>query len=137
MSTVLRRAQPHIRESRIFQAVLISLFWLAGEAIVRASGLPLPGSVVGLFLVLALFSTGAVRTASMRRGAQWYIGDMLLFFIPAVLAVLDHREFLGLLGLKILAVILIGTLIVMLTTALAVELSLRLAIRVKARHEPA
>ena len=61
----------------------------------------------------------------MRRGANWFLADMLLFFIPAILAVLDHREFLGLLGLKILAVILTGTGIVMAVTALCVDLFYR------------
>jgi holin-like protein len=52
---------------------------------------------------------------------------MLLFFVPAVLAVMDHREFLGLLGLKILSVILLGTVVVMSVTALVVDLGYRLS----------
>ena len=38
----------------------------------------------------------------MRRGTEWFINDMVLLFVPAVLAVLDHRELFGLVGLKVL-----------------------------------
>jgi holin-like protein len=94
-----------------------------------------PGSVVGLFLLFILLMTGGINLLTVRRGAQWYLAEMLLFFIPAVLAVLDHHEFFGLLGLKILAVILLGTVIVMISTALAVEAGLRLSRHLhKMRH---
>jgi holin-like protein len=50
---------------------------------------------------------------------------MLLFFVPAVLALLDHRELMGMLGLKIFAIILISTTAVMCVTALTVDLCYR------------
>ncbi|WP_439271177.1 CidA/LrgA family protein [Pseudochrobactrum sp. HB0163] len=110
-----------VQNSRIGQIALIAGFWVLGEGIVRATHIPVPGSVIGLFLLFVLLLTGGMNLLTVRRGAQWYLAEMLLFFIPAVLAVLDHREFLGLLGLKILTVILVGTFIVMISTALAVE----------------
>jgi holin-like protein len=121
-SLILRRA---LRGSRISQIALIAVFWLLGEVFVRVSGLPIPGSVVGMIALVGLLATGAIQLASMRRGANMLLADMLLFFVPAVLAVLDHGEFLGIIGLKILAVIVIGTLVVMCTTALAVDAGFR------------
>ena len=64
----------------------------------------------------------------MRLGANWFLAEMLLFFIPAVPAVMDHREFLGLMGLKILGVILGGTIAVMAVTALTTDLAYRLCL---------
>jgi holin-like protein len=115
------------RSSRLFQMLLIVGFWLAGETIVRATGLPLPGAVAGLFIVLALLGSKRLSIATVRRGAQWFLAEMLLFFVPAVLAVLDHPELLGLLGLKILAVIVAGTLIVMIVTAVVMDVCYRLS----------
>jgi holin-like protein len=100
-------------------------FWLAGQNAVRFSGLPVPGGVVGLLAVLLLFATGQLSVLSLRRGAEWLIGDMVLFFVPAVLAVLDHRELFGLVGLKAVAVILCSTLAVMGVTGLTVDLCYR------------
>lgn len=65
----------------------------------------------------------------MRSSAGWLLAEMLLFFVPAVMAVLDHSEFMGLLGLKIAAVIVAGTVMVMGGTALAVDLCYRWRLR--------
>jgi len=111
--------------SRPLQILLLVAFWLAGDLFVRGTGLPLPGGIVGMFLVLGLLASRWISPVIMRRGAQWFLAEMLLFFVPAVLAVLDHREFLGWIGLKILAVILLGTVIVMGVTALTVDLCCR------------
>lgn len=111
--------------SRAWQVGVVGAVWLAGEAIVRATGLPLPGGIVGLAILLALLASGRLSVAGTRRGAEWLLADMLLFFVPAVPAVLDHRELAGLLGLKIMAVIVLGTLLVMVATAAAVDLAYR------------
>ncbi|GFO56027.1 hypothetical protein GMSM_30340 [Geomonas sp. Red276] len=110
------------RTSIIFQLLLISAFWAAGEGIVRATGLPVPGAIVGMLIVLALLSSGKLSLRTVQRGARWFLAEMLLFFVPAVLAVLDHPEFLGLLGLKILAVIVFSTVMVMVVTAAVIDL---------------
>lgn len=111
------------------QIGLIVLFWMTGDLVASVTHLPVPGGVIGLFIVLGLLASGKLRLVSMRRGARWFIAELLLFFVPAVLAVMDHREFIGLTGLKILAVIVLGTAAVMLVTALAVDLGYRLMLR--------
>lgn len=129
--SILSRQRLH--RSRLLQIGLLIGFWLAGDALVRLTGLPVPGGIVGLFLVVLLLASGRLSLFSMRRGANWFLAEMLLFFIPAVPAVLDHREFIGLLGLKILAVILLGTVVVMAVTALTVDVVCRWSLR----REPA
>lgn len=119
------RTRRALRRSRSTQIGFIVLFWLAGEGFVRLTGLPVPGSIIGLGLMLATLASRRVSLFSLRRGAQWFLAEMLLFFVPAVLAVLDHREFLGLVGLKVLAIIFAGTAIVMLVTGFTVELCMR------------
>jgi len=119
------RTRRTVRQSRLTQIGLIVLLWLAGEAIVRGSGLPVPGSIVGLALTLLLLASGRISLFTLRNGARWFLAEMLLFFVPAVMGVLDHREFLGLVGLKILAIIALGTAFVMLVTGFTVELCLR------------
>jgi len=121
-SILLRR---RLHRSRLAQMALLVVFWFAGELLVRATGLPVPGGMVGMLVVVALLISGRLSLMSMRRGANWFLAEMLLFFIPAVPAILDHQEFLGWLGLKVLAVILLGTIVVMVVTALAVDLCCR------------
>lgn len=107
------------------QVGLLIGLWMVGNEIARALALPVPGGVIGLMFALALLASGGVSVFSIKRGAEWFLADMLLFFVPAVLALLDHREFLGILGLKILVVILVSTAIVMAATSLTIDLIFR------------
>ncbi|MCK0197142.1 CidA/LrgA family protein [Ancylobacter sp. 6x-1] len=126
----VRHLARRARHTPLAQAGLVTGFWMAGEALVRAGGIPLPGGIVALVAVLALLASGRLSALTVRRGAHWLLADMLLFFVPAVLAVLEHPELLGLLGLKILFVILASTTAVMVVTALTVDLCSRW----RARH---
>jgi holin-like protein len=119
------RCRYSLRSSRILQIGLIFGFWLLGQAIAHFAGIPVPGGIIGMVIVLALLLRGHIRLSSMRHGAQWYLAEMLLFFVPAVLAVLNHHELFGMLGLKVLIVILGSTLAVLGVTAMVIELCLR------------
>ncbi|HTQ35719.1 MAG TPA: CidA/LrgA family protein [Steroidobacteraceae bacterium] len=104
------------------QIGLILLFWLAGSLLVRLLRLPFPASLPGLALLLLALAAGWLPPRGIARGANWLLARMLVFFVPAVLAVLDHPEFAGALGLKILLVIVAGTLAVMGVTLAVVRL---------------
>lgn len=130
--TISVRRMMHV--SAATQIALLILIWQAGEAVVRVLHLPVPGAVIGMLFVLGLLATGRLKLISLRSGARWLLAEMLLFFIPAVLAILDHREFLGLLGLKVLAVILVGATTVMIVTALAVDVTYRLMMKLGEGH---
>jgi len=114
-----------LRRSRMAQLALVAVFWLAGEELVRITGLPLPGSIIGMGLALLALGARGLHVGSVKRGANWLLAEMLLFFVPAVLALLDHSELLGLVGLKILTVIVVSTVAVISVTALTVDLCYR------------
>jgi holin-like protein len=110
-----------LRRNLPLQLALMLALWQLGSLAVRVLHLPLPGAVIGLGLLLVLLATRRLSVRSLRRGAQWLIRDMLLFFVPVALAVLEHRELLGLLGLKLLGVIGVSTAAVMRVTAFSVD----------------
>lgn len=110
-----------LQHNSLFQIGLVCLFWVVSEILVSLVKLPLSGGILGLGIVLLLLATKRLKLDNIRRGAELLLADMLLFFIPAVLAILEHHEFIGLLGLKILFVILLSTMVVMLVTATVVD----------------
>ncbi|MGN6579946.1 MAG: CidA/LrgA family protein [Bordetella sp.] len=114
-----------LRHSKLLQIGLLMLFSLAGQEIAGALGLPVPGGIVGLILVLGLLVSGKLQVQAVRRGANWLLGEMLLFFVPSVMSLLDHHELLSLLGFKVLATIVAGTAMVMVGTALTIDLGYR------------
>lgn len=101
-------------------AVLIGI-WFLGQEISTILKIPISGGVIGLLMVLGLLIVRKIRPSNLERGSEWLLAEMLLFFVPAVPAVLSHREFVGATGLKILAIILLGTVIVMVGTGLVVD----------------
>jgi len=60
-------------------------------------------------------------------GAGLLMAEMLLFFIPALMSLLDYGTLLRDDGWRILLVIAASTLMVMLVTAFTVELAVRLS----------
>lgn len=113
------------RRSRWAQAAMLVLVWWSCDLVVRRLGLPLPSSIVGLVLVLIALATGVLPATWIRRGTAGLLDHMLLFFVPACMALLDHPELVGVTGLKLLAAIMVGTVLVMTSTALSVELYFR------------
>lgn len=111
-----------LRRSRWLQIIFLTAFWFLGQLISKKFNIPIPGSVIGFFLVLISLGSGWIRVGSLALGAEWFLAEMLLFFIPAVPAVINYPEFMGWIGLKILAIILSGTMIVMVGTAYIVDL---------------
>jgi holin-like protein len=124
-------ARRRARRSRIIQICLILALWGASAGAVRLLALPVPSGMLGLTLALILLATRRISLFTLRRGAEWFVGEMMLFFVPAVVSILDHPEFIGPRGLELLAVIVLSTLAVVIVTALTVELIYRWRLRLE------
>ncbi|WGV21828.1 CidA/LrgA family protein [Pseudomonas putida] len=105
-------------------AILCGLFLLGGQ-LATWLGWPIPGGVMGLALLLLLFASGVLKPATLQLGAGWLMAEMLLFFIPALMSLLDYGALIRDEGWRILLVIAVSTLMVMVVTALTVELVCR------------
>lgn len=106
-------------------AVLLALY-LLGCQIAAWLAWPIPGGVIGMALLLLGFALGWVKPAALQMGAGLLMAEMLLFFIPALMSLLDYGALLRDDGWRILLVIAASTLMVMLVTAFTVELAVRL-----------
>ena len=110
--------------------VLLAIYFLGCELAAWLNW-PIPGGVVGLGLLLLTFATGLVKPAALQLGAGVLMAEMLLFFIPALMSLLDYGGLVKHDGWRIMLVIALSTLMVMLVTAFTVEL----VCRWKLRHE--
>ncbi|MBC2656707.1 CidA/LrgA family protein [Pseudomonas sp. MSSRFD41] len=111
-------------------AVLLAIYFL-GCQLATWLPWPIPGGVIGLAMLLLAFALGWVKPAALQLGAGLLMAEMLLFFIPALMSLLDYGGLLRQDGWRILLVIGVSTLLVMLVTALTVEL----VCRWRMRHE--
>lgn len=119
------RLRRRLRGSRPLQIALLGLLWRVGALIAKKTGLPISGGVLGLLITLVLLFSRGLSPLSIRRGADWLLHLMLLFFVPTTLAVIDHPELGGMMILKLLVVLVGSTLAVMAVTGLVIELGVR------------
>ncbi len=82
---------------------------------------PLPGSVIGLAILLLLLCSKVIPEKAVKSGAAWLIGDLLLFFIPPVVAVLKYEDILEQYGVTLLSSMLAASCLVLLGTAFTVD----------------
>ncbi|CRM87854.1 holin-like protein [Pseudomonas sp. 22 E 5] len=113
----------------LIELVVLLAIYLLGCQLAVWLAWPIPGGVVGLGLLLATFASGLVKPAALQLGAGVLMAEMLLFFIPALMSLLDYGGLLRNDGWRILLVIGFSTLAVMLVTAFTVELVCRWRLR--------
>ena len=70
-------------------AVLL-LFQLAGEVLARAAGLPLPGPVVGMALLLAALRLRGGEDDGLRAVSNGLLSHLSILFVPAGVGVMLH-----------------------------------------------
>ncbi|MBS1230059.1 MAG: hypothetical protein H6R17_3336 [Proteobacteria bacterium] len=113
----------------VAQVALIALLWLGADTLSRRFLPFVPSSLLGLGLALVGMACGILRRDWLAAGADWLIGEMLLFFVPAVVAIVQYAEIIRSHGLAILVVILLSTVCVMVSTAVAVDIAWRFQAR--------
>ncbi|MET0268562.1 MAG: CidA/LrgA family protein [Duganella sp.] len=110
----------------LWQVLLLIAIWFICDRLAGWLQLPFSGGVVGLLLMVALLLTGVLRPAVVEHGAEWLLSNMLLFFIPLIVSVMQFTSLLERQGLRLFAAIGIGFMAVLLATAFTVEWVCRL-----------
>lgn len=123
MAVAIRRVTPAVihRLQIPVQVLLYAGLFIFAQYLVSWLHLPLPANLVGLVLMLALIVCRIIPLSWVRAGARWLLAEMLLFFVPAVVAVVNYTQLLLLDGWRIFAVIAISTLLVLGATAWVVD----------------
>ncbi|GAB7219726.1 CidA/LrgA family protein [Vibrio comitans] len=109
----------------IGQVMILCFIWLFSDWLVTAWHIPLPSNVFGMFFLLLLLFTKVVKVQWLKAGSNWLIAEMLLFFIPAVIAIVNYRSLFQHQGLKIALVIGVSTVFVLAVTAMVVDVVYR------------
>ncbi len=123
MAVALRGITPaFVRALQVpLQVVLYAGLFIFAEYLVQWLHLPLPANLVGMVLMLALILCRVIPLNWVRAGARWLLAEMLLFFVPAVVAVVNYAQLLMADGWRIFIVIGLSTLMVLGATAWVVE----------------
>ena len=101
-----------IGKSAVQIAILCGLAFLSNILVAQFS-LPLPGSVVGIVLLFGLLQLGILRLEWIEAGANLLLAELLLFFIPSAVGVVQYRSLLLNQGIAILIVVVAGSVVIM------------------------
>ena len=113
---------------------LILVCQLIGEVCVLFTGLPVPGPVLGMLLLLTWFFLRGELPESVGRTADTLLSHLSLLFVPAGVGVLVHWERMRGQWLAIAAALVLGTLITLAVTAVTMMAITRLIRRAGGDH---
>lgn len=103
------------------QVFLIHAFFLMGEGFVHLSGLPIPGNLAGLGFLFAALSLGWIKMSWVEEGARWLLAELLLFFIPSAVGIVQYPQVMSIHGWPVWLTIAVGTVFVMACTGLLAD----------------
>lgn len=116
------------------QVLVYAGLFVCAQYLVNWLHLPLPANLVGMLMLLALIVCRIIPLKWVRAGARWLLAEMLLFFVPAVVAVVNYTQLLMVDGWRILLVIALSTTLVLAATAWVVDKVYRYEIS-RMKHE--
>lgn len=96
---------------------LLLICQLAGEVIILATGVPLPGPVVGMAILFCLLLLRGNVSSSLEKLSAGLLSHLSLLFVPAGVGVMLHADLLGTEMLPIAVSLVASTLITLVVTA--------------------
>lgn len=109
----------------VMEVIILYLFALAGNFIAWLFHLPISGSIIGLFIVLILLRFHLLNLSLIENGAAFLMSEMLLFFVPSAVAIIQYKEQILQHGSQFLIVIVLSTITVMVITGLVAQYYIR------------
>lgn len=100
--------------------LLLGFTWL-GKGVAYALHLPIPGSLLGLLLLFLCLHMGWVRLQWVEAGATLLFSQMILFFVPSLVGIMQYPWLFGIKGLLVLIVVVSGSALVMVSTGAVAE----------------
>ena len=96
---------------------LLLVCQLAGEAIHRFLAIPLPGSVIGLAILLVWLAVVRRDQTDLAKVTGWLTAHLSVMFVPAAVGLMEEGAILSRYGLGIVVAVVVSTLLTLAVTA--------------------
>ena len=117
---------------KVFQQLgIIFGICLISDGISRLLPFPLPVSIIGMLLLLALLTAKAIKTEQIETTADFFLGNLPFFFVPAIVGLINYLDLLRDNAVKMLVVGLVTMVITFGVTVWTVRLTTALMERGK------
>ena len=105
----------------LLQLLLLSAITLLGEAVSYLLPFTFPGTLIAMFILLALMGTGIIRESHLEESSAFFTRYMALFFVPAGVEVVENLEILSTAWLPLVGISVVSLIVTFLAAAKAVE----------------
>src|SRR5690625_1864802 len=102
----------------IVQIGILYVLFLIGEWIADIFNLLIPGSVIGMILLLGLLFIRGVKLEWIEQGAGFMVRHLTFFFIPATVGIMQYYDVFAGKGFLLVIIVLISTILVMIVSGL-------------------
>jgi holin-like protein len=115
----------------IASLTLILLCQLVGEVVVRGLGVPIPGPVLGLALLLRVqaVARGPLQHDAVESASRGLLAHLSLLFVPAGVGVVQKLDLLAAHGAMITIILAVSVVVTLLATVATFRLASRLLTR--------
>lgn len=97
---------------------LLLFFQLSGEIIHRLSGVALPGSVIGMMLLIGWLALARRERPTLAAVTGWLAAHLSIMFIPAAVGLIDEGGALKNYGVGLVVATIVSTVLTMVVTVL-------------------
>ncbi|MXP05808.1 MULTISPECIES: CidA/LrgA family protein [Apibacter] len=105
----------------ISQLGIILLLYFIGELIVFILQIKIPGSIIGMLLLLVSLQLNIIKVEDIKEVATFFLNNMLILFIPLGVGLASQWDLISKEWLAILISIILSTFIVLLTVSLLIR----------------
>ena len=100
----------------IIQIAILWVYFFVGTLIVQWLDLIIPGSIIGLLLLLLSLHFKLLDVKMVQFGATFLLSYLTLFFIPATVAIVNYPEMLTSVGVLLVSGVIFSTIFVLVVT---------------------
>lgn len=104
---------------------LLFVCQLLGDSIHRLTGVPLPGSVIGMMLLIGWLATVRRERPTLEALTVWLTAHLSILFVPAAVGVIEEGDILSRYGLGLVLATMVSTAATMIVTVLVFRWALR------------
>lgn len=104
--------------------IIISITYI-GDILSKISGLPIPGTVIGMVLLFMLLYFKVIKLSSVEPAADVLLSNLAFLFVPPAVALITKLDLLKDIWVQILTITVISTVITMVVTGYTADILIR------------
>lgn len=105
----------------LIQVAFLCVLAFAAQYLAELMAIPIPSSVIGLIFLYILLALKWLPERFVAVGATWLIGELLLFFIPPVIASIHYAPMFEQFGIGLIFTLVLGSFSVLVITGFVID----------------